>query len=150
MSTSVRDSFRQIANDVRAIAGRDFSIRPYTVERLESVNAGDYQLEGTETETAVEITVDGQPPKVRWLSDEELALGGMASGTVEVGPITPDHAGGGHSWAVLCGGDLSEGDRLAYRLTGPEHPTGALYRFCGGKHDRALHYLIRLRPIAAT
>lgn len=148
---ATRDSLRRLANRVRAIPGRDFGLRPYTVELITALSAGDYGLEGAVSTTTTTITVDGgQPPKVRQLNDEQIALGNLDAGDVEVGPITPDHAGGGHSWATLTGSALADGYRLYYRLTGPDHPDGALYRLVRGYHDRALRYRLILRPVAAS
>lgn len=147
MSTAVRDSLRQLAWNIRAIPGRDFGIRPYTLHVRVTTYAGDHVGDGTETATTTPITeADGQPPKVRFLNDEQRALGGLPDGTVEVGPITPSHPGGGTDLAILT--PSTEGTVVHYILTGPEHPTGASYLLHAVKTDRALRYMLTLKPVA--
>lgn len=147
--TTQRDSLRRIANRARAIPGAQFGLRPYTVSVTTISWTGDHPGEGTETVTTTAITELGQPPRVRQLSSEELALGSLPRGTVEVGPVTPDYAGGGTSWSTLTGGGVAAGAEFFFTLTGPEFPTGARFVLAGSTSDRALGYRVTLKPMSA-
>lgn len=145
-----RDEIRQLAYELRAIPGREFEIRPYTVSVTIRSWTGDVPGEGSTTVTTTPITeADGQPPKVRFLNDEQIALGGLSKGSIEVGPITPDFPGGGTTWATLSGGGADPGESFYYVLTGPEFPNGARFLFAGGKTDRAFRYMVTLTPLSA-
>ncbi len=147
--TATRDNFRRIAHRIRAIPGKRFGLRPYTVSVTHRVHSGTYTGDGTITDATTTIAeADGQPPKVRWLDGEELALGELPGGSVEVGPITPDFSGGGTSLTTLQGGSsVSDQDEVFYTLTGPEFPSGAKYMLHDVRTDRALHYMVTLRPM---
>ena len=139
-----RDDIRKLCYDLRAIPGRDFEIRPYRVQVVLRQWSGSEPGEGTETVTTIDITEsDNQPPKVRWLSDEEIAVGGYEAATVEVGPITPDFPGGGTAVSVL-GQDPPPNCLFDYVLTGPESPDGAIYRLKALKSDKTFGYRVTL------
>lgn len=145
-----RDDIRELAYELRALPGRDFEIRPYIVKVVIRSWTGTYAGEGGTTTTETTITeADGQPPKVRFLDDEQLALSGLARGAVEVGPITPDFPGGGTSWATLSGNGADPGEQFYYVLTGPEVPLGARYTLVGGKTDKTFGYRVTLKPMSA-
>ncbi|MBW7935292.1 MAG: hypothetical protein H3C62_17125 [Gemmatimonadaceae bacterium] len=144
-----RDRYRALASRIRAIPGRDFGLRPYTVAVIVRRWSGPHTGDGAATDTVTPIVeYGGNPPKVRFLSDEARALGGLPAGTVEVGPITPDHTGGGITWDTLTGGSAQAGDEVLYRLTGPEFPAGADYALAGSQSDRGIHYKLTLVPRA--
>lgn len=142
------DRFRRIAGKVRGIPGT-FGLRPYTVAIVQGAWSGTYAGEGIEVATETAITeANGQPPKVRWLDDEQLALGGLGRGTVEIGPVTPDHSAGGTALSTLIP-ELARGRTLHVKLTGPEFPTGALFAVSEVKTDRALRWMLRAIPVAS-
>jgi len=128
----------------RGIAG-EVGIRIHTVARVVKFANRDPRSELGEEETPI-VEGGGYPPKVRWLTHEELAVGSLAAGTVEVGPITPTTTGGGTDIALLRGDDLVEGDKLYFRIKGPKHPGGALYRRTG-LHVKATGYRLQLAPV---
>lgn len=139
-----RDDIRDLCFQLRAIPGRDFEIRPYTVQVVTRQWSGSEPGEGVETVAAQFITEsDNQPPKVRFLNDEEIALGGYNEATVEVGPITPDFPGGGTSITTL-GQDPPANTLFDYILTGPEYPSGAIFRLKGIKSDKTFGYFVTL------
>jgi hypothetical protein len=143
-----RDDMRALTYNVRSIPGLTFEMRPYTVHVRVTTWSGTHPGDGTETATSTAITeAGGQPPKVRWLSDEEKALGTLPDGTVEVGPITPDFGSGGTALSVLA--PSTAGSTVHYILTGPEHPNGGVYERAGVRTDRAFHYLLTLKPVSA-
>jgi len=133
---------------VRAIPGQAFGLRPYTVSVVRRSWSGSYAGEGTVTTTTTAIVESGgQPPKVRFVNDETRALGQLDSGSIEVGPITPDFAGGGTSAAVLEQSSAAAGELVHYLVTGPSFPDGAHFRLIDIRTDRALRYMVRLAPV---
>lgn len=144
---SLADSLKPLARSIRGIPGL-LGIRPHTVSILLREWGGTYSGEGNRTDVAVPITEgSGQPPKVRWLKDDEIAVGGLAVGTVEVGPITSEHLNGGITLAQLQAESLAVGGTRYLVITGPQHPSGAKYRVTNFSADRAFHYMIRAEPV---
>ncbi len=143
------DSFKRLARAKRAIPGR-MGLRPHTVELLAVSWTGTYSGDGTRFEDSFPITeTDGQPPKVRWLTDDEIAVGSISSGTIEVGPITSEFTGGGITMDELQATTLGTGGSRVLRIVGPKHPNGAFYRITEVRADRAIHWKLRAAPIEA-
>ncbi len=133
----------------RAIAG-ELGFRPHTVALVVRQSEGPYTGDGAIAEVVTAITeAGGQPPRVRWLDDEEIAVGGLSSGTIEVGAITPEHSGGGTALSLLDGSELETGDVRLLRITGPHHPDGADYRIIGITAERPLRIMLRAVPVGA-
>lgn len=130
----------------RAIPGQ-LGLRPHTVTLLSRSWDGTHSGDGNRSDVGLSLVEgDGQSPKVRWLSDEELAVGDLARGTVNVGRITADHAA--REWLEEIRGDnLMRGDGRFLIITGPTHPTGAKYRITKITSERALHYMIQGKPV---
>lgn len=142
-----RDDVRAIAYAARAIPGL-LEMRPYSVAVRVTTWSGSHVGDGTETATTTSITeANGANPKVRWLSGEDRALNGLPDGSVEVGPITPEHSGGGTALSALA--PSTPGTTVHYILTGPEHPNGGVYERVGVRTDRAFHYMLTLKPVSA-
>jgi hypothetical protein len=91
----------------------------------------------------------GFPPKIRWLKNDELALGALPEGTVDIGPLTPTNSSGGLALALIDGSRLEVGAVRLLRITGPQHPNGADYRVMSTSVDRAIHYMIRACPVGS-
>lgn len=149
---SVLNSLRRVAFKVRGIGGR-LGLREHRVHVVATSYAGTHFGDGVRTTTETELLENGHPPKVRWLSQQALALGGLDEGTVEIGPLTPEHTafGGGTvgtSDALLQGQDgaLSDGDGLLLKLTGPKHPNGARYRITSVDRSRPLRVMLQAKP----
>jgi len=143
---ALADDLKPIVFSIRAIPGQ-FGLRPHTVAVRDTSWDGPHTGDGEPTETWTSITESGgHPPKVRWLRDDEVAVGGLASGTVEVGPITPEL---GVPILLLQGDALSAGDTHQLLITGPNHPNGAIYAIKRIECDRALHYKIQAAPVSA-
>ena len=150
IGTDKRDRFRALAHRIRAIPGRDFGLRPYRVyvvtAHFPNTTTG-HKLTSNPFADRVELThADGQPPKVRWLNEEELAVGNYSAGTVEIGPITPS-LGGGTPIELLkrC---VNEGDLYHLELVGPQFPNGARFAQQKLTTDHALHYIITASRVA--
>ncbi|HTJ17823.1 MAG TPA: hypothetical protein VL494_13680 [Steroidobacteraceae bacterium] len=142
ISASRRDRYRRIANRVRAIPGKH-GLREHSVEVVIATTSGARTGDGTRSENAHQILESGYPPKVRWLNNQDLALGQLPIGTVDIGPITPIHSSGGTAIALADGSTLAIGDVEIIRIFGPQHPNGADYRKISMQVDHALHWMIR-------
>lgn len=146
---SVATTAKRILFRARAIAGR-MGLHPHTVELGLTTWSGPYTGDGTPTTTWTPIVErGGQPPKVRWVSDEEIAVGGLAGGSIRIGPITPDFSGGGTSAAILAGAAATTRMTRHVRIIGPAHPAGALYAIKGSDFGSALHYTLTCEPVSA-
>lgn len=146
---TLKDAVLPIAYKARAIAGQ-LGFRPHSVSIVTITSSGTHTGDGSRTETVTAITeADGQSPKIRWLRDDEIALGGLPSGSVEIGPITPSFAGGGTTIATLNGSGLSVGHVRLLRITGPNHPDGADYTIRSINADKALRYMITAEPVGS-
>ncbi len=142
-----QDRLRRLAHRIRNIPGK-FGVRPYRVFVISQTHPGEHPGDGPSEETLTEVVEKGgNPPKVRYLSDEERALGNLSAAVMEIGPITPDHPGGGTTWSLLNGQSLTDGQVLHYELTGPEFPDGARFERVGGRDDRGYHFKIRVQPL---
>lgn len=141
------EDLKALCFDIRSIPG-DMGIRPYTVAILTSTYAGDYTGRGDSIGEVVQITEgNGQPPKVRELNTEELALGNLGKGSLRIGPITPGFNGGGTPIDVLkpC---LAAGQTLHVIVTGPEYPNGAKFAIKDISTDHAMHYMLTVEPVS--
>jgi hypothetical protein len=139
-----RNSLRKLAHTIRGIPDQ-LGWRPYTVSIETRSWDGGERGEGAETVTTTAITeANGHPPKVRFLTSEEIALGGYSQGTLEIGPITPDFGSGGTSLDTLAPLSPSDDTIVHYIITGPEFPNGARFRKADVETHRAGHYLLRV------
>lgn len=129
----------------RSIAG-SMGLRPHTIERVVRL-AGSTAREDIFDKVTSIVEANGQSPKIRWLKAEDITVGNLNPGTAEVGPITPKFSGGGTDIALLRGDDLGPGDKLYFRVRGPHHPNGALYRRAMLTDEKALHYTMQLIPV---
>lgn len=146
-----RDAFLPTVSWARSIAGWQFGIRMHTVAIVTGAWSGDHTGDGVKSESSTAIVeADGQPPKLRWLNDEQITVGNLPKGTCEIGPITPSFAGGGTDIATLNGDALARGETIHVRITGPNHPTGAMYRLTDVKADRPFRYMLQAQPVDAV
>lgn len=147
LASDRRNAYRQICYAARRIPG-EHGLREHTVSVVTAAWSGSHAGDGTETETITSITESsGYPPKVRWLTDEQTMVGGLDSGTIEVGPITPEHNGGGTAFSTLVGAALTDGQTIQLLITGPMHPTGARYVVTKHLADRALRHMLQAKPV---
>jgi hypothetical protein len=148
LSDQRRDRFRRIAFRYRSKPG-DYGLRQHTVEIVDATWSGSFAGEGTKTQTVLALVErTGQPPKVRWLKEDEIALGNLAQGTIEIGPITPDCSAGGIPIDTLMSATLAVGGTHHLRITGPQHTSGAFYKVTFKAADHALHWTLRAEPVA--
>lgn len=137
------DRYRRIAERTRRIPG-EHGLRPYRVFVVNASRSGAYGLEGTLTETETELLESGQPPKVRQLRTEELALNNMGAGGIEVGPITPTHSSGGIDFGAIT--EATASTMFRFRVVSPGSADGVYFRLFSANDDRALHYTLTLYP----
>lgn len=147
------DDIRQLAHEARAIPG-DLGVHPYTVDVVVRAWTGGERGQGTlGTTTTAIVEANGQPPHVRWLNKEEIAVGDFEMGTVEVGNITPEFTtasgSGGTSLSTLQPA-LADNDVFYYVLTGPRHPTGGHYRLKEITHHVSTGFKVILERAAGA
>ena len=145
MATAAEDALQELLEG-RAEAGLE-GFRPHAVSLVKGLSETGQPQDTVEHEELAIVEANSQPPKVVQLNDEQVAVGGLARGTIEIGPITPAFAGGGTDLGELVGRKLEGGDTLHVKITGPLHPTGALYRIVDVRAYRALRYMLRAKPV---
>lgn len=144
---TLRDQLLPLIHGVRAIPG-NLGLRPYSVAVLTGTWSGTNTGRGSSIGELTAITEGGgQNPKVRMLNSEELALGSLGKGSVTIGPITPDFAGGGTPLSDLMPA-VAAGQTVHVLLTGPEYPSGARFLIKDIQTDRALHWTLVAEPVS--
>jgi hypothetical protein len=147
VAVTFRDGLRQAVHRIRAIPNA-FGVRPYSVVVRTKTWSGAEVGEGSTTTVNTAITEhDGTPPKVRWLDDQEIALGGYSSGSIEIGPVTPDFPGGGTLLALLAP-DPAVNSTVQVIITGPAYPSGGVFRIRDVEHHRGYQYRLRCEKAA--
>lgn len=151
---SLADEFRAIADECRNIPS-EFGLREHAVSLVFTRTTSGLPWDGDEVSTEVAVThPGGGNPKVRFPSQKELALGLMSIGSVTVGPITPEYLSGalpgGLDRSLFNGSQLEIGDMMQVKITGPQHPTGCLYRIRNSNVDRALRVTWICVPVEET
>jgi hypothetical protein len=132
-----------IRGNVRGSLGLDLYSVAIEVKEWSGAEIG----EGVATTTSTAITEGGgHRPKARWLSSEEVAIGGYEDGSIEIGPITPSHAGGGTALTALLPTLTNGTARLL--LTGPRYPTGVYCQVKRITHDTPFRIMITATPLA--
>lgn len=142
---TLRDDLLETVYDGRAIAG-ELGFRPHTAAIVVVSSSGAHTGDGSRTEIETSITeANSQSPRIRWLKDDECALGLLPMGSVTVGPITPEYT----SLSLLNGANMNPGDVRLLRITGPNHPNGGDYTIKSISADRALRYMITAIPVGS-
>lgn len=139
---ALSDDLIPVAREARGIAGT-LGFRPHTVERITRFKSGSIR-DFVSAETIAIVEGNGQPPRVRWMSEEEVTIGSLAKGTIEIGAITPSDAL--DEW--LRGDGMAAGDERYIRITGPKtRPSGDLYRVKSWNAARPLRRMIQAEPV---
>jgi hypothetical protein len=149
---SLADPWRKIVNDIRSVIPAQFGLREFSVFVVVTQYSG-AQQRGEPISITTQILNNGANPKVRSLTDEERAIGGFPSGTMLVGPITPEYTDGtgtgGTPYSTLSP-ELQDGETLNYVITGPGHPEiGSRYEVEDIDTDAALRFMVTLRSVAS-
>lgn len=146
LSAQRRERYRRIAARARRIPG-EHGLRPYTVAIVVGTWSGKYVGGGAKYEQLEQITeCSGQPPKVRFLSEEAIALANLNKGSVTIGPITPPYASGGTALSDLAPA-VHARQTVHVQLVGPAYPEGAKFAVKEIKTDRALHWMLTCEPV---
>ena len=141
------DKWRRIADKIRKVPST-FGLREHTVSLVRSQWTSGELGVGEELTTETPITVyGGAPPKIRFPSQREIALGLMSLGELTIGPFTPDYGPGGIDRGLFNGDGLTRGDGQHIKVTGPQHPEGALYRIKNCNVDHALRIVLVCLPV---
>jgi len=145
------DRYRKIADRCRAIPAK-FGLREYDVSILVVGYTGDSLGEGTVSDTETKLTVyKGAPPKVRFPSQREIALGMAGLGTCIVGPFTPYYGVGGIPRGWLDGSNLERDKQmLQFWVIGPNFPNGCAHRLDKFQVDKALQVKLELVQVEPT
>lgn len=142
---SFRDDLRTVVAEIRSIPN-EFGVRPYSVAVRVNEWSGDERGDGDQTSTKTSTTTaiteaNGAPPKVRWLTDEQLALAGVEHGAelIEVGPITP----GNTLHATIT--QTPTNGTVEWIVTGPRYPSGAIFTMKELKDHRGYQFRVVLQ-----
>lgn len=138
-------------DSIRAIPG-ELGLRPYTVVVRVRTWSGGVVGRGTKSDTDTQLLVGRQSPKCRRVAFKEtVAAGGKyQEGDYRIGPMTPDFAGGGVSFATMAP-PTATGAEVYYRVLGPDTPTtGTWCTVVGEEADHALHRYLVVRPTGAV
>jgi len=142
---TLADRLKPLTHRCRAIPGR-LGLRPYTVAIVTGSWNGSNTGRGAPSVRSYPVTeANGQPPKVRVMSTEELALTGLGKGSMKIGPMTPPFAGGGSPLIALRAA-LEAGETMHVLLTGPDFPSGARFTIKSWNADHALHETLTVSP----
>ena len=144
---ALADKWRRIADKHRALPAK-FGLREYTVKVLNigytGTNPGDGQLYDTETP----ITVSGgYPPKVRFPSQQEIALGMAGLGDCFIGPFTPSYGDGGVERSLLDSLQSDDYTMLQFWVQGPNFPNGVSMRIKKRQVDSALRIVLQCQVV---
>jgi hypothetical protein len=120
---SLRTSLLAVIENVRGLAG-DMGLRQYQVFVVVKSWAGARVGMGNVTTTETALIVSGSPPRVRALSQRDVTASGgrYVAGDLRVGPITPQHAGGGIAESVFNPPVGAQPTTVTFRVTGPNLP----------------------------
>lgn len=146
-ATSNRQRYRQIANHYRRIPG-EHGLRPWRVyASVGSWSGAGHPGEGKRADTEVELLERGQPPKVRQVKAEQVALGtGLQSGDWTIGPVTPEV---GTPWATLAGSDACGNESFRLRIEHEESGDSLDCVVVTTTSDHALNTYVTVRPVRA-
>jgi hypothetical protein len=147
ISETRRNNYRALVERIRNKYPGDHGLREFRVFIKSASWSGAYPGRGTETDSETELLEGEYGPKLRFLSNEELAVGQLENRSVEIGPITPEHTTGGTALTTIQP-ILDAGDTLHLRITGPGFSTaGDIYAVTRMDTDRALRFMIQAKPV---
>lgn len=144
---TLADSLKPLLYANRALPGT-LGLRPYSVAILIGTWSGTYTGRGGTIDEIVAITESGgQPPKVRQLSAEDLALSGLGKGSLRIGPITTGYTGGGTALDDLKPA-VAAGQTVHAMVTLPAYPNGAKFLIKSIDTTHALHWTMDVEPVS--
>jgi len=129
----------------RGIAG-SLGLHPFRCYVVTRTWTGSTAGAGTSTDSETELLENGQAPKVKTLDGEELALNNLDSGSIRIGPLTPEHGSGGLDLDTIQS-TLTVAQERFVKVTGPGREDGVLFRIKDANLDSSLHYTIIAGPL---
>lgn len=144
-----RDDLLPEVDDIRAIPG-EFGLRRYRVWVVTTTFTGSRPgMPGAqETRTEVELLVNGQPPKVRNVRSRDVIAGIAEASTIEleIGPVTPEFAGGGHYTSdLVLSTPQGVTSTVTYLVKGPGMPpSGLVCKRVFDNVDKPFRYMIHV------
>lgn len=146
---ALREDLLPVVDEARAIAG-ELGFRRYQVWVRKTTYAGPRVGIGAAAVTETRLLVGGQDPKVREVHRKDIVAGTSEAidSEYEIGPLTPEFAGGGVAESVINPEKTSTPTTIMFLLKGPGLPTdGALCKRIRDDVDRPLRTLIRVQSI---
>jgi hypothetical protein len=144
----LREDLLPVVDMGRAIAG-ELGLRVYaSVTVRVRTWSGSVTGEGTKTDVDTLLLVGGQPPKVRQVSQKDIVRSGglYEEGDLEIGPLTPQYAGGGTSIASLDPAVATRPTEVFYRIAGPGSASGGdWYKKVSDSMDRPFRMMVTVR-----
>lgn len=135
------DDLRAVVYTALAVPGQ-LGLHQHTVTLVESVWVA--EDEWVDQETPI-VHADNRNPHVRFLTLKERDAAGLQDLSIEVGPITPEHTGGGYSAAQL-NPQINGQQSFHYLVTGPGmEDGGSKFALMELRVDRALGYRMVLQ-----
>jgi hypothetical protein len=144
---SLKDDLLPLIDSLRAIPG-ELGFRPYEVYVRTTTWSGSRVGQGTRTVSETRLLVGGQNPKVREVRSKDIVAGTseFVNATWEIGPLTPEFAGGGVSNSTVNPEKTSTPTTFHFILKGPGLPTdGLVCQRTEDDVDRPLRTVIRVR-----
>lgn len=152
--TSFKDSLLPVVESIRGIPGQ-LGLRVFTVAGVVTKTYSGPRIgQGSVATTEVDLSVafGMQPPKVRQLSQEDIVRSGGELETVqfEIGPVTPNFAGGGFAYSVFEPVTTSSLTEVFFRIVGPGTQTdGDWFVKTSAKRDRPFRFMVTVKKTAA-
>jgi hypothetical protein len=145
---SLKDDLLPLIDELRAIPG-DLGFRPYEVWVRVSTYAGPRGTGmGAQNVSETRLLVGGQNPKVREVKRSDVVAGTaeLIEAEFDIGPLTPEFAGGGTQESVINPPKSSVPTEVFFLLKGPGMPSeGLLCKKVGDHFDRPLRIVIRVK-----
>ena len=131
----------------RSIAG-SLGLRPYRVFATTRSSSGAYTGSGTIADSEIELLEGSEPPRVKFATDEQIALGSMTAGDATIGPVTPTATAGGVDLSTLKP-NVDSQESFYLRLLGPDSRS-TFFRITEVNTEGALRFTIRARAVAGV
>lgn len=143
---ALADRLKPLVHRIRAIPGR-MGLHPFRVYVVVRTWTGSTVGDGTSSDSETELLESGQPPHLESLGDEEVMVANLGKGSVKIGPLTPEHTGGGLDIDTVQA-TLTAAQERWIKVTGPGREDGERFRITDVDTDSALHYTITAAPLA--
>lgn len=144
---SLMTELRPVVDRLRALPA-ELGFRTYQVWVRKTQYAGTKVGEGTKSVTDTRLLVGGRDPKVREVKrkDNVAGMSQSVAATYDIGPLTPEFAGGGIAESLVKPEANSTPTTIMFLIKGPGLPSdGLLCQKIEDHFDRPLRLVIRVR-----